>query len=236
MYLSRIWLNPRRSATRAALVELQRLHAAVLAGFAPGSDPGRPLWRLDPDPIHGVALFIVSSTPPSLEHVAEQFGWPSCETGQGLTRNYDKFLGSISRGDQFAFRLTANPTVSLSDRSSGRRRGHVVPLKKRDEQLDWLEKRSAAAGFRLAIAGSAESVGMPSLPDLRLVNREQAIFGRSGGRSSSKVTLERATFEGRLFVTDVDAIRGALTSGIGRAKGYGCGLMTLAPIQGMEAV
>lgn len=236
MYLSRIWLNPRRSATRAALVELQRLHAAVLASFAPGSDPGRPLWRLDPDPVHGVALFLVSSAAPSLEHVAEQFGWPSCDTGQGLTKNYDAFLGSISTGDQFAFRLTANPTVSISDRSNGRRRGHVVPLKTRDDQLAWLEKRSASAGFQFAISGSAESVGVPLLPDLRLVDREQVAFRRGRGKADPKVTIERVTFEGRLLVTDADAIRVALTSGIGRAKGYGCGLMTLAPVPDAEAV
>ena len=42
------------------------------------------------------------------------------------------------------------------------------------------------------------------------------------------MTLGVATFEGVLEVTDPDALRRALTHGIGRGKAYGCGLMTLA--------
>jgi CRISPR system Cascade subunit CasE len=37
------------------------------------------------------------------------------------------------------------------------------------------------------------------------------------------------TFDGRLEVTDPDALRRTLTQGI-RAKAYGCGLITLAPL------
>jgi CRISPR system Cascade subunit CasE len=38
-------------------------------------------------------------------------------------------------------------------------------------------------------------------------------------------------FEGRLLITDPDALRAALVTGIGPAKGYGCGLLTLAPVR-----
>ena len=47
-------------------------------------------------------------------------------------------------------------------------------------------------------------------------------------RGERRVTLGVATFEGVLEVTDPDALRRALTHGIGRGKAYGCGLMTLA--------
>ena len=43
--------------------------------------------------------------------------------------------------------------------------------------------------------------------------------------------LFRSTFEGMLTVTDRDAFVHALTHGIGRAKGYGCGLLTIAPVR-----
>lgn len=36
------------------------------------------------------------------------------------------------------------------------------------------------------------------------------------------------TFDGRLEVTDPAALRRTLTLGLGKAKAYGCGLMTLA--------
>ena len=42
------------------------------------------------------------------------------------------------------------------------------------------------------------------------------------------MTLSTALFEGVLRVEDPAVLRTALVSGIGPAKGYGCGLLTLA--------
>jgi len=42
------------------------------------------------------------------------------------------------------------------------------------------------------------------------------------------VRLTSVTYDGRLRVTDPDALRRTLTGGLGKAKAYGCGLMTLA--------
>jgi len=42
------------------------------------------------------------------------------------------------------------------------------------------------------------------------------------------VTLVTVTYDGLLEVTDPDALRRTLTRGLGRAKAYGCGLLTLA--------
>lgn len=64
-------------------------------------------------------------------------------------------------------------------------------------------------------------------PDVAVRGREQVTFQRQG----ANVTLSTAVFEGRLHVTDADALRSALVSGIGPAKGYGCGLLTLAPVR-----
>ncbi|WP_258184643.1 MULTISPECIES: type I-E CRISPR-associated protein Cas6/Cse3/CasE [unclassified Bifidobacterium] len=44
------------------------------------------------------------------------------------------------------------------------------------------------------------------------------------------MTLASATFDGVLVVDDPDLLRHALVEGIGRAKGYGFGLMTLVPL------
>ena len=60
--------------------------------------------------------------------------------------------------------------------------------------------------------------------DLAVVGRAVRRFPRNG----STVTLATATFEGHLEVTDVAALRHALNHGVGRAKAYGCGLLTLA--------
>ena len=62
-------------------------------------------------------------------------------------------------------------------------------------------------------------------PDLAIIGRDIASFRRSGRR----VTLARATYQGRLAVTDPDLLRAAMVNGMGPAKAYGCGLLTLAP-------
>jgi CRISPR system Cascade subunit CasE len=76
----------------------------------------------------------------------------------------------------------------------------------------------ARAGSRIpAVAGSQE-------PDLTVHQRQTYSFQRNG----SRVTLRVATYDGRLEVTDPGALRTVLTTGLGHAKAYGCGLLTLA--------
>ena len=45
------------------------------------------------------------------------------------------------------------------------------------------------------------------------------------------VTLATAQYDGILEVTDADAFRHVLGFGMGRARGFGCGLMTIAPVR-----
>ena len=87
-------------------------------------------------------------------------------------------------------------------------------------QRDWLLKRTDANGFSVPL----EDNGRPAVD---VVARAQDTFHRPRGK---RVTLSRATFEGVLQVEDPSALRAALTHGIGPAKAYGCGLMTLAPL------
>ena len=46
-----------------------------------------------------------------------------------------------------------------------------------------------------------------------------------------RVTINRTVYEGVARVTDPDALRRALVTGIGRSKTYNCGLMTLARVR-----
>ena len=56
-------------------------------------------------------------------------------------------------------------------------------------------------------------------------------FSKQNGRI---VTIRAVVFEGILKVTDAELFRSALASGIGPAKAYGCGLLTLAPVSGLH--
>lgn len=240
MYLSHIQLNPARREAARVLSSPHVLHAAVLASF-PDPSPrtsGRVLWRLDStahtparDARHqNTRLYIVSPEPPDLTHLAEQAGWPTLEHSWGV-RPYGPVLGGVENGQRYGFRLTANPvhSVRLPAGQRGKVYGHITA----SQQEQWLLARQERLGLSIDDAtdpASGDSFfdddGLP-LKSLRVTDRRTLTFSRR----ETSVTLRVATYEGLLTVTDRDAFVQALSFGIGRAKGYGCGLMTLAPVR-----
>jgi CRISPR system Cascade subunit CasE len=222
MYLTRFRINPARRGARKLLSSPHAMHAAVLAGFpdpeAATRDGARILWRLDAGTGPQVCLYITSPTEPDLTHLVEQAGWPTTDTWH--TRPYTNFLTSLNTGQQWAFRLTANPTrdglppKNAPDPARRQRYGHVTVT----QQQQWLLDRAERAGFRITTntAGATE---------LTIHNRMTHTFRRG----TATVTLRVATYDGRLEVTDADTLRAVLTGGLGHAKAYGCGLLTLAP-------
>lgn len=217
MFLTSFRFNPARRGAQRLLASPHVLHAAVLAGF-PDPEPtssGRVLWRLDQRQ-HDIRLYIVSPRIPDLTHLAEQAGWPSLpDTWQ--TRPYQPVLDRIENGHRYAFRLTANPTRSVrgEETSRGKPRGHVTV----EQQEAWLLARQPRAGFAV---DEREDYG------LNLVVRDRKLLGFR--RRETEVVLRVVTYEGVLTVTDRDAFVRSLCFGIGRAKGYGCGLLTIAPV------
>lgn len=221
MYLSRIQLNRHRRDAWRLLRSPQRLHAAVLASFldpptgALDGDP-RVLWRLDTETNDRTYLYVVSPDRPDFAHLAEQAGWPS--TDRGGTKDYTPLLDRLERGQRWAFRLTANPTRYHRPTDGGRakRIAHVTVA----HQENWLAERAQSCGISL--------VGTDAGSSLVVTRRDIQQFDRRG--SAKPVTLAVAQFDGLLDVTDPGLLRRALVGGIGPAKAYGCGLLTLAPV------
>jgi CRISPR system Cascade subunit CasE len=89
-----------------------------------------------------------------------------------------------------------------------------------------LTDRASQCGFQIPESSASDSVGEP-VPDLAVTGRSRVTFKRRG--SPAAVVIQVVTYEGRIVVADADLLRHALLSGIGPAKAYGCGLMTLAP-------
>jgi CRISPR system Cascade subunit CasE len=193
------------------------MHAAVLAAFPESRQQGqgRILWRLD-EGRHDHLLYIVSPGEPDLTHLAETAGRP---TYSWQSRDYDPFLGRLRSGQQWAFRLRANPVHNARPAdgvSRGKRLAHVTTA----QQARWFHRRAEANGFTVVDGSAGE-------PDVILRARHILRFDRRG----QTVTLATAMFEGMLRVEEPAALRAALINGIGPAKGYGCGLLTLASVQ-----
>ncbi|WP_433664695.1 type I-E CRISPR-associated protein Cas6/Cse3/CasE [Nocardia sp. CA-128927] len=220
MFLTRMQINPRRRGARLLLSSPQVLHAAVCSGFADAtpSGEGRILWRLDNYGPHRVILFVASPDKPDFTHIIEQAGWPTTETWD--TKPYDRLLDRLTLGQQWQFRLTANPVHSARREgwTDTKPLGHVTIR----QQEQWLLDRTPRLGFQILPRKADNAVD--GEVELVITDRGVRRFSRGDGR----VTISTATFEGLLEVTDVAALKNSLTFGIGRAKSYGCGLLTLA--------
>ncbi|MGD7733502.1 type I-E CRISPR-associated protein Cas6/Cse3/CasE [Propionibacteriaceae bacterium G57] len=196
------------------LASAQRLHAAVLASFPASSTEGRVLWRLDHGDHGRRELLISSATKPDLSALVEECGWPSVETW--ATGSLDELLSGLREGQIWRFRLTANPVkIGPADGT----RGKPIPLTL-SGHIPWLINRSAAAGF---------DVGSVEEPTAMVTRTEHLRFSKHDQKA---VSISLSQFDGHLRVTDEVALRGALMQGLGRAKAYGAGLMTLAPRRG----
>lgn len=210
MILTRTNLNLARPRAKQLLGSPQAMHAAVLAGFPPGIEPARPLWRIDTDDPVRPHLYVVSAERPDMTHVEEQAGWPSHPTT--VSADYGPFLERLEAGQQWMFRLVANPSHYAT--LDGRQR--LVAHQSTRHQVEWLRGRSESMGVDL---------GSEDEPTFTVVKKEWRKF-RHGDKG--RITFLAVTYEGVLTVKQPDALREALTSGVGRKRAYGCGLLTLA--------
>ncbi|WP_433547325.1 type I-E CRISPR-associated protein Cas6/Cse3/CasE [Streptomyces sp. CA-294286] len=256
MYLTRFRINTARTGSRRLLSSPQPLHAAVMSAFPtllptaseqpPGVSGPRVLWRLDQNARAEVFLYVVSPERPDLTHLVEQAGWPSLagdpSTPGWETRPYTPLLERLAKGGAWAFRLTANPVhyVRNKDGAPTKRTAHTTAV----HQKGWLLKQQERAGFRILekpdtsrlLPAGTTYQGHPHHGDryeLTVRDQRDLSFAKpreERGNKRTAVTLVTATFDGRLEVTDPELLRHTLTSGLGKAKAYGCGLLTLAPI------
>jgi len=208
LYLSRIELDLNKYNTRRALSSPQILHAAVEGCFPDKESKDRKLWRLDF--LHGdMFLLLLSPEVPDFSAFAQQL----CAEGiVGETKDYKPLLTSIKNGSILHFRLRANPvhSVPLEKGTRGKVYAHVTVEQKRN----WLMNKALSCGFSL------------NDNQFDLVETDYLRFWRI--KKERPVEIEAAVFEGVLEVTDADMFVQALSTGIGRAKAYGCGLLTIA--------
>ncbi|STC69304.1 type I-E CRISPR-associated protein Cas6/Cse3/CasE [Corynebacterium pilosum] len=213
-------ISPAKREGRKLITSPNALHARVAQAFPPqqDSDAGRVLWRLDKRQ-HEHVLYIVGPNKPELETLSDDAGWDGIPA---QTADYDRFLDSLLKGQRWWFELVANPTQSKS-RGEGKR-GKVTAHVSVEHQLSWLRRKADLHGFSLPDGGLGEP---------RVLSRDFLDFGRSDPEKNnrrSRVKVATVRFGGELEIQDVAKFRDALRNGIGRAKGYGCGLMTLAPL------
>lgn len=206
MYLSRIELDTRRRNTMVKLLASPHVvHAVVENCFTrpAGVAKTRSLWRID-DLYGKKYLLILSEEKPDFSHMIGEY----CrEDAKGESRSYDKLLQSVQEGSTYSFKLVANPVKEMNNKKVG--------IYDSAELVSWLVRKAETNGFTF------------NTSNLKVSLTDKVTFVRNQGEP--KVVINKVMYEGILTVTDRDRFIGALTQGIGRAKAYGCGLLTIIP-------
>lgn len=202
MYLTQLNLKCMDRVAMRALTDVYRLHQLVMKGFAAYSSTDRVLYRVEPEERNGQMTVLVQSLQtPDWSCFADA----NCGV---VSARVKEFATAFKTGDSYSFRLRANPVVTRD----GKRHGLI-----RDEALlEWLGKKEQKVGARF---------GSMSVVD------EGYVTGTKGSEDKKhRMSLKIARFEGALEVVDPVLFQATFSSGIGPAKAFGCGLLSLARV------
>jgi CRISPR system Cascade subunit CasE len=228
MILSKLVLNSRSREVIRDLGDCHQMHRTILSAFPETAGAARAefgvLFRVEWGGAGRPALLVQSRERPDWSKLPATY-----LTEPPDDKDVSEAYASIAAGATFRFRLRANPTRRIDTKSGPggeRRNGRRVELRTEDAQLQWLRRKGEAHGFEvLSVRASGE------VPNVRVSDEGKSRGHRTNGSGHGKSTLTFASvlFEGVLRVSDAEAFRIALAQGIGSAKAYGFGLLSVAP-------
>ena len=250
MFLSKLVVNIGEDPTRYRparewLRNLYRVHQRLWMGFAgerepvTGSDTDYPY---SPDRLEHAALpkapflfrvetyrpaviLVQSILPPLWERAFWNAEYLLDQRQPWLVK--DEYEPAIECGLRFSFRLLANPVRKVATIPKKRRErpdqpgrhGRRVPVPP-ESFGEWLSARSEAHGFRL-VAPIQDTLHM----QVGYVYVNKTRDPTKGQR------LRSVRYDGLLEVLDEERFRESLLSGIGPAKAFGFGLLSIAPVR-----
>jgi len=226
---------PERCETAADAAHLAQVHTqrSAGAGF---------LFRVDPMPGGRAMILVLSHLKPDWHYAFGLIpggadlltGSPIGNAGYLLAAPPDEprpLQISLSLGARFRFRLTANPTkktgtpakherIMMEEQGTKdpKRNGRRVPVRP-EAYGQWLVTRSEIHGFGL----------VEPLEDT-LLTEAGYVYVNKTHDSGKGQRLRSVNYEGLLEIVDVERFRSALLSGIGPAKAFGFGLLSIAPV------
>jgi CRISPR system Cascade subunit CasE len=212
LYLTRLTPDPAHPLARRERADAGAMHRRVMSLFPDRLSPqpratAGALFRVDQDTT-GIYVLIQSSLPPDPTKLPTGYG-PS------ITKNMAPLMARCQPGTRVTYRIIGNATARLGPRTTAGRPGQTVPLRGRDAHA-WWQRHAATAGL-----------------DLDTIHTTVLAPGSTAGgdgEATRRTPHDRTQFDGTATITDATALITALSRGIGRAKSYGCGLLTVAPL------
>ena len=206
LYLSKLTLETANPAALRAMGDLHALHRLVLKGYPDAEEggTGRVLFRLETPrtPREQPVLLVQSDVEPNWSPLENSF----CVEGP---RPWEPQFANHQR---LRFRLRATPTKVTTFGEDAERPGkRRTGLFTEELQREWLDRKAGENGFKVDVV-ALRKIGWQS--------------GRKPG--GQLITHHGIEYDGILQVRDPGAFTQAVIGGIGPAKGFGFGLLSLA--------
>lgn len=203
--LTRIRLNRHSPAVRRDLASAVDLHKTLMRlipdelGHQARRTAGL-LFRLEHAPTP--TLLIQTHSPPALARLPARYGTADTHDLTALLHT------ALTPGRLVRYRITANASVRRHDPTLPS--GSKVTALRGDDALAWWQRRAAQAGLTLHTATATPRT-----------------FPRATREDGPYHALTQ--FDGTAHITDSHLLQHALSTGIGKGKAYGAGLLSLAP-------
>jgi len=204
MYLSRLTLNAQHNRTRSEVDRPYEMHRTLSKAWD-DLHAARVLFRPECDGAGTVSVIVQSLTEPDWSRLDAPREYLQEVEGPKQVE-----LKGLKQGQSLRFRLRCNPSKRVGkkgDKDHGKRKA----LTTTDEVFAWLDRKAEASGFKVCEAA---------------FDRVYWFHSKGGVRDKP---LGGVVFDGLLVVTEPADLRRAVESGIGSAKSFGFGLLSLAP-------
>lgn len=246
LYLSRLLLDPRSRQVMSEMAHPYEMHRTLMRAFpnmegqteAKAREKFSVLFRAEADEkSRFVKVYVQSRAEPDWSFLDGLNGY-LCDGAEALAYEHKDIWPAwqkLQSGRILYFRLRANPTKRIA-KEGDPLKGKRVELRREDDQIAWLHRKGRGmredmpGGFDLLTKKFRDGQGKEFLVPRVHVSPEGKYTGRkkdaAGGRSTTHFAVH---FDGLLRVTDPDAFRQTLVRGIGSAKAFGFGLLSVAP-------
>lgn len=182
-------------------------------------DIHRALWGLFPDDAHAKRDFLFRIEQSNYSHteiLMQSVRQPTTVSDIASIVACKAYRPVFTLGHQLRFLVVANPIKMVND-ESGRKnaRGEIkkcrVPLLREDELRAWIERKLSNAASMRALAINTSS-------PIKFKKTEENRLGK----------IQPVVFKGILEVQVPESLMTFVKAGIGPAKAFGCGLISLA--------
>lgn len=200
MYLIKVEVDRREAAP--LLADCQKMHRFITALFGTDRKSSQLLYRtnLIRDRLN---IYIYAQRP--VQNLAGRY--------EILQREITSWLEAMEEGQTWSFDLIAAPSKKVA--AEGRKNSQRRILRDPEERQEWLSRKAEQSGFAV----------------LQVTEQEQLhVSGKHRPDNGGEMHHDAFHYQGILRITDAEAFRRAICSGIGPGKAYGFGMMMVKRI------